>query len=93
MSAGDIKVHLERLELKYDEHLIPNTLDITDCFTDGDEMGELLLDFMTEQDHFHQSLTPDLRASILDLLRNRCSTEKEGRILFDCSLSCLLVYS
>ncbi|KAM9485918.1 histamine N-methyltransferase isoform 2-T3 [Salvelinus alpinus] len=93
LSAGDIKVHLERLGLKYDEHLIPNTMDITDCFTNGDEMGELLLDFMTEQDHFHQSLTPDLRASILDLLRNRCSTEKEGRILFDCSLSCLLVYS
>lgn len=93
LSAGDIKVHLERLELQYDEHLIPNTLDITDCFTTGDEMGELLLDFMTEQDHFHQSLTPDLRASILDLLRNRCSTEKEGRILFDCSMSCLLVYS
>ncbi|XP_055727946.1 histamine N-methyltransferase-like isoform X2 [Salvelinus fontinalis] len=93
LSAGDIKVHLERLGLKYDEHLIPNTMDITDCFTNGDEMGELLLDFMTDQDHFHQSLTPDLRASILDLLRNRCSTEKEGRILFDCSFSCLLVYS
>ncbi|XP_012994564.1 histamine N-methyltransferase [Esox lucius] len=92
-SAGDIKVHLDQLGLKYDEHLIPRTLDITACFTKGDDMGELLLDFMTEQDHFYQSLTPELQAGILDLLRNRCSTEIDGRILFDNSLTCLLVHS
>ncbi|KAL0985703.1 hypothetical protein UPYG_G00160750 [Umbra pygmaea] len=93
LSAGDIKVHLDQLGLKYEEHHLPNTLDITACFTKGDETGELLLDFMTEQDHFYQSLNPDLQAGILDLLRNKCSTEKDGRILFDCSLSCLLVHS
>ncbi|KAJ7995833.1 hypothetical protein DPEC_G00248680 [Dallia pectoralis] len=93
MSAGDIKVHLNQLGLRYEEHLISSTMDITACFTKGDEMGELLLDFMTEQDHFYQSLTPDLQTGILDLLRNKCSTEKNGRILFDNSLCCLLVYS
>uniref|UniRef100_UPI003AAAF6A8 histamine N-methyltransferase-like n=1 Tax=Centroberyx gerrardi TaxID=166262 RepID=UPI003AAAF6A8 len=93
LSAGDIEVHLKSLGLKYEKHAIPNTIDITDCFTQGSELGELLLDFMTEQDHFHSSLTPELRAGILDLLRNKCSTEKDGRILFDCTLSSILVYA
>ncbi|KAG9340809.1 hypothetical protein JZ751_020000, partial [Albula glossodonta] len=93
LSAGDIKALLDAMGLKYEEHSIPNTLDITKCFTEGDEMGELLLDFMTEQNHFHQSLNADLRAGILDLLRNKCSTEKDGKILFDCSLTALLVHA
>ncbi|KAI1898340.1 hypothetical protein AGOR_G00071320 [Albula goreensis] len=93
LSAGDIKALLDAMGLKYEEHSIPNTLDITRCFTEGDEMGELLLDFMTEQNHFHQSLNADLRAGILDLLRNKCSTEKDGKILFDCSLTALLVHA
>ncbi|KAM4609335.1 histamine N-methyltransferase A-like isoform 1-T4 [Polymixia lowei] len=93
LSAGDIKVHLNSLGLRYEEHALPNTIDISDCFIQGSQMGELLLDFMTEQEHFHKSLTPELRAGILDLLRNKCSTEKDGRILFDCTLSCILVYA
>uniref|UniRef100_A0A667YV87 Histamine N-methyltransferase n=1 Tax=Myripristis murdjan TaxID=586833 RepID=A0A667YV87_9TELE len=90
-SAGDIKAHLNSLGLRYEEHVIPNTFDITECFILGSELGELLLDFMTEQDHFHRSLTPELRAGILDLLRNKCSSEKDGKVLFDCSLTCLMV--
>ncbi|KPP60488.1 hypothetical protein Z043_121510 [Scleropages formosus] len=84
-SARDVKCHLEKLGLKYEEHIINNTLDITECFIEEDKTGEVLLDFLTDLDHFHQSLTADLRANILNVLRNKCSTEKNGRILFDSS--------
>ncbi|KAM6985586.1 histamine N-methyltransferase-like isoform 1-T2 [Aplochiton taeniatus] len=92
-SSGDIKVHLDEMGLKYEECIVPNTLDITDCFIQDSEKGELLLDFMTDRDHFRQSFTPEIRAGILDLLRTKCSTEKDGRVLFDCSLSCIFVYA
>ncbi|KAG7464150.1 hypothetical protein MATL_G00184210 [Megalops atlanticus] len=91
LSAGDIRALLQEMGLRYEEHSIPNTLDISDCFLPGHQAGEQLLDFMTEQDHFHQSLTPEVRAGILHLLRNGCSVETEGRVLFDCSLTALLV--
>ncbi|KAJ8352396.1 hypothetical protein SKAU_G00238720 [Synaphobranchus kaupii] len=93
LSAGDIKNCIQELGLKYEEHSLPNTVDITRCFTEGDEMGEKLLDFMTYQVHFHQSLTADIRAGILDLLQNKCSTKKDGRIMFDCTLTALLIYA
>ncbi|XP_064183659.1 histamine N-methyltransferase-like [Anguilla rostrata] len=92
LSAGDIKDRLQELGLKYEEHALHNTVDITMCFDKADEMGEKLLDFMTDQVHFHQSLNADVRAGILDLLQNKCSTKKDGRIMFDCSLTALLVY-
>ncbi|KAK0143734.1 Histamine N-methyltransferase [Merluccius polli] len=93
LSAGDIKVHIDNLGLKYDEFVVPHSYDITDCFNPDSEVGELLLDYMTEQEHFHQSLTPEVRKGILDLLRNKCSTEKDGRVMFNSDLSCILVYA
>ncbi|XP_006636378.1 histamine N-methyltransferase-like [Lepisosteus oculatus] len=91
LSAGDIKIHLENLGLKYEEHEIPNTLDITECFMKGNETGELLLDFMTEKNHFYKTTPPDLREGILELLRNKCSKEKDGRIIFNSNLSALFI--
>ena len=93
LSAGDIRVHLDNLGLKYDEFIVPHTYDITDCFDLDSHAGELLLDFMTEQEHFHRSLTPEIRKGILDLLRSKCSTEKEGRVMFNSTLSCILVHA
>ncbi|KAJ8255291.1 hypothetical protein GJAV_G00203210 [Gymnothorax javanicus] len=93
LSAGEIKTTLQKLGLKYEEYTLPNSCDITMCFNKEDEMGENLLDFMTDQVHFHQSLTADIRAGILDLLQNKCSTKKDGRIMFDCSLTALLIHA
>ncbi|CAL8343169.1 unnamed protein product [Boreogadus saida] len=93
LSAGDVKVHLDNLGLKYEEFVVPHAYDITDCFDLNSQPGELMLDFMTEQEHFHRSLTPEIRNGILDLLRSKCSTEKEGKVMFNSNLSCLLVHA
>ena len=93
LSAGDVKVHLDNLGLKYEEFVVPHAYDITDCFDLNSQPGELMLDFMTEQEHFHRSLTPEIRKGILDLLRSKCSTEKEGKVMFNSNLSCLLVHA
>lgn len=93
LSAGDIKSHLDRSGLRYDEVTAHNSFDITDCFDLDSPLGERLLDSMTAQEHFHRSLTPELRKGILDLLRNKCSTEKDGRVMFNSNLSCMLVHA
>ena len=93
LSSGEIKGHLEKLGLKYEEHMIPNTFDVTNCFTQGSKQGELLLDFMTDTDNFQQNFSEEVKAGMLDLIKNKCSIQKDGRVLFDCTLSCLLVFA
>ncbi|XP_056144905.1 LOW QUALITY PROTEIN: histamine N-methyltransferase-like [Lampris incognitus] len=89
-SAGDIKVHLNALGLRYEEHIGHSTVDISVCFIPE---GELLLDFMADQENFPQSFIPELREGILDLPKNKCSTMKDGRVLFDCSLTRFLIHA
>ena len=56
-------------------------------------MGQKLLDFFTHQVNFYQSLNADIRAGILDLLQNKCSSKKDGKILYDCTMTVLLIYA
>ncbi|XP_072541464.1 histamine N-methyltransferase-like [Salminus brasiliensis] len=93
LSAGDIKVQLDALGLRYEELVVRNTLDITDCFTEGNKDGQMLLDFMTDREDFHSSFSIEVRTSMLELLKNECSTTTDGRVLFNCSLSALLVHA
>ncbi|XP_070694290.1 histamine N-methyltransferase A-like [Pempheris klunzingeri] len=92
-SSADVIACLEKQGLKYEEHAVPNSFDITECFDPSSQTGAQLLDFMTASEHFQQSFTPEIRAGILDLLRNKCSTIKDGMVLFNSDISCLLVHA
>ncbi|XP_058479210.1 histamine N-methyltransferase A-like [Solea solea] len=92
-SSAEVIACLKSQGLKYEEHIIHNTFDITECFDPSSTTGGRLLNFMTAKDDFHQSFTPEIRAGILDLLRNKCSTEKDGRVFFNSDLSCILVHA
>ncbi|TWW80588.1 histamine N-methyltransferase A-like [Takifugu flavidus] len=90
-SSKQVIASLNSLGLKFEEHAIPNCFDVTECADPGSTKGRRLLNFLTARDDFHQSFTPEIRAEILDFLKNKCSTEKDGRVMFDATLSCLLV--
>lgn len=92
-SSAEVVAYLKSQGLKYEEHSIPNTFDITDCFDPSSQTGGRLLDFLTAKNHFYQSFTPEIRAGILDLLRNKCSVEKDGKVFFNSNLSCILVHA
>ncbi|XP_078117694.1 histamine N-methyltransferase-like [Sander vitreus] len=92
-SSGEVIACLKSQGLKYEEHVIPNTFDITECFNPSSQTGQCLLNFFTVKDNFYQSFTPEIRAGMLDLLRNKCSTEKDGRVFFNNNVSCILVYA
>ncbi|XP_029315318.1 histamine N-methyltransferase-like [Cottoperca gobio] len=92
-SAGEVIACLKSQGLKYEEHDIPNFFDISECFNPSSKTGERLLSFMTAKDHFSQSFTPEIRAGMLDFLRNNSNVEKDGRVLFNSNVSCILVYA
>lgn len=92
-SSGDVISCLKSMGLKYEEHDIPNSFDITECFNPSSQTGTCLLNFLTAKEQFYQSFTPEIRAGILDLLRNKCSTEEDGRIIFNSNLSCIVIYA
>ncbi|XP_027691414.1 histamine N-methyltransferase [Vombatus ursinus] len=91
VSSSDITRTLETLEIKYECFDLLSTMDISDCFIEGNENGELLLDFLTETCHFSKTAPPDLKAEIIeDLQRPGFSIKERGKILFHNHLSFIL---
>lgn len=92
VTAGDIKSFLDSKSVSYQSYELPSEMDITECFTEGDEKGELLLDFLTEVLDFSKTASPDLKAGVLELLRHPdCSVESEGRVIFNNNLGVIVL--
>ncbi|XP_054643508.1 histamine N-methyltransferase-like isoform X1 [Dunckerocampus dactyliophorus] len=92
-SSSDVLASLKSLGLKYEERFIPYSYDVTECFDPNSKTGQHLISFMTGRENFYQSFTPQVRADILNLLRSKCSTEKEGKVFFNSEMSCVFVYT
>ncbi|KAI4875460.1 hypothetical protein NFI96_011983, partial [Prochilodus magdalenae] len=92
VTTGDVKSFLDAEGIPYQKYTMPSQMDITECFTPGDEKGELLLDFLTEVLDFSKSASPELRAGVLELLRHPdCSKEVEGRVIFNNNLEAIVL--
>lgn len=92
VTTGDIKPILDSKGLRYQSYELPSLMDITECFSAGNEKGELLLDFLTEVLDFSGTASPELRAGVLDLLRHPdCSSHTDGKVLFNNNLEVLVV--
>ncbi|XP_060786484.1 histamine N-methyltransferase-like isoform X2 [Neoarius graeffei] len=92
ITTGDIRNFLDAKGIPYQSHTLPSQLDITECFTAGDEKGELLLDFLTEVMEFSKTASPELKAGVLELLKHPdCSREVDGRIIFNNNLEALVL--
>ncbi|XP_068614418.1 histamine N-methyltransferase-like [Brachionichthys hirsutus] len=92
-SSAEVTACLTSQGLEYEEHDVPNTFDITECFEPTSETGQRLLNYMTAKEDFSQFATPETRAGILDLLKAKCSTEKGGRVMFKAKMSCIIVHA
>uniref|UniRef100_A0A8C6UPU4 Histamine N-methyltransferase n=1 Tax=Neogobius melanostomus TaxID=47308 RepID=A0A8C6UPU4_9GOBI len=91
--TGQVKPCLDKLGLKYDEHRIHNEFDISECFDPKSKLGRDLLNFMTGKDDFYTGFTPETQKAILDLLKDKCSTQKDGKTMFNGTLDCILVHA
>ncbi|NXT88774.1 HNMT methyltransferase, partial [Anhinga rufa] len=92
VSSADIKKILDSARLKYQFHELPSYMDITSCFIEGNEDGELLLDFLTETCEFSKTAPPELKRQVMEELRKpECSEEREGKVLFNNNLSVIVI--
>lgn len=92
MTTGDIQSFLDSKGVRYQSFELPSQMDITECFTQGDENGELLLDFLTEVLDFSKTAPPELRAGVMGLLRHPdCSVESNGRVMFNNNLRAIIL--
>lgn len=92
VTTGDIKSFLESNGVSYQSYTLPSQMDITECFTEGDEKGELLLDFLTEVLSFSKTASPELKAGVMDLLRHPdCSVESNGKVVFNNNLEVIVI--
>ncbi|XP_037858084.1 histamine N-methyltransferase isoform X1 [Chlorocebus sabaeus] len=92
VTSDDLTQMLDSLGLKYECYDLLSTLDISDCFTDGNETADLLWDFLTETCNFNATAPPDLKAELVkDLQEPEFSTKKEGKVLFNNNLSFIVI--
>ncbi|XP_059962797.1 histamine N-methyltransferase [Mesoplodon densirostris] len=92
ITSSDLMQMLDKLGIKYECYDYLSTMDISDCFIDGNENGDLLWDFLTETFNFSTTAPPDLKAEIMkDLQEPEFSVKKEGKVLFNNSLSFIVV--
>ncbi|XP_056290737.1 histamine N-methyltransferase-like [Pseudoliparis swirei] len=92
VTTGDLKSLLDSKGVSYQSYELPSQMDITECFTEGDEKGELLLDFLTEVLDFSKTASSELKAGVLELLRHPdCSVESNGKVIFNNNLGMIVV--
>ncbi|XP_063789793.1 histamine N-methyltransferase [Pseudophryne corroboree] len=92
VTAGHVADILSAMGVKYQRYDLESDMDITECFLEGDQNGELLLDFLTETCEFNKNAPPELRDEIMhDLKSPGCSSIKHGKIIFNNNLSVIVV--
>ncbi|XP_018537518.1 histamine N-methyltransferase-like isoform X1 [Lates calcarifer] len=92
VTTGDIKSFLDSRGVSYQSYELLSQMDITECFTEGDEKGELLLDFLTEVLDFSKTASPELKAGVMELLRHPdCSVESNGKVIFNNNLGVIVI--
>uniref|UniRef100_UPI00398EB50E histamine N-methyltransferase-like n=1 Tax=Pristiophorus japonicus TaxID=55135 RepID=UPI00398EB50E len=88
----DVRKILDDVRMKYKIYELSSDLDITECFIEGNENGELLLDFLTQIINFRKTAPADLKAEVLQYLRQpQCSREENGTIMFNNNMQVIVV--
>uniref|UniRef100_UPI00398E6798 histamine N-methyltransferase-like isoform X1 n=1 Tax=Pristiophorus japonicus TaxID=55135 RepID=UPI00398E6798 len=88
----DVRKMLDDVRMKYKIYELSSDLDITECFIEGNENGELLLDFLTQIINFRKTAPADLKAEVLQYLRQpQCSREENGKIMFNNNMQVIVV--
>ncbi|XP_043930901.1 histamine N-methyltransferase-like isoform X2 [Protopterus annectens] len=92
ITSRDVKEAVDRMGLKCQHYDLPSIMDITECFIDGNEEGELLVDFLTETLHFSKTAPPSFKSELMEYLKQpECSTRRDDKIVFNNTLGAIVV--
>ncbi|KAI1237371.1 hypothetical protein IHE44_0014636 [Lamprotornis superbus] len=94
ITCGGITEVLRRLGAQHRVYELPSGWDITECFTEGDALGGLMMDFLTGTKNFLGTAPAALRRRLRDALcQPECSSTRDGRVIFSNNLSMIVVES
>ncbi|XP_032084715.1 histamine N-methyltransferase [Thamnophis elegans] len=92
ISSVDVEEMLDGSGLKYQTYELPSDMDITDCFTEGNKTGELLLDFLTETYNFSKTAPLDLKNELTEDLKKPEYSERRGdKYFFNNTLTAIMI--
>ncbi|NWS83656.1 HNMTL methyltransferase, partial [Toxostoma redivivum] len=94
ITCSGITEVLRRLGAQHRVYELPSGWDITECFTEGDPLGGLMMDFLTGTKNFLGTAPAALRRRLRDALcQPECSSTRDGRVIFSNNLSMIVVES
>lgn len=92
VTTADIRGALDSAGVEYRSYQLTSQMDISECFVDGDENGDMLLDFLTEVADFNRTASPQLKAGVMEMLRHPdCSVEVDGKIVFNNNIEAIVL--
>ncbi|XP_068187426.1 histamine N-methyltransferase-like isoform X2 [Antennarius striatus] len=92
LSSGDIKIFLDSKGVSYRSYYLPNEVDITKCFIEGDEEGELMIDFLTDVLDFSKTASPELKAGVMEFLGcPEFSVKSSGKVLLNANYEMIVI--
>ncbi|XP_030065212.1 histamine N-methyltransferase [Microcaecilia unicolor] len=92
ITSSDLKNMFDEARIKYTYYELPSEMDITECFVEESATGKLLMDFLTETCNFDKTAPPDLKAEIMEALKQpECSVIRDGKIIFNNTLTAFLL--
>ncbi|XP_038645861.1 histamine N-methyltransferase-like [Scyliorhinus canicula] len=87
----DVQKVLDELRMKYQICKLSFGMDVTECFIEGNENGEHLLDFITHIAHFKKSVSADQKDAVLQQIRQpQFIKEENGQIILN-RIMCAIV--
>ncbi|XP_068187427.1 histamine N-methyltransferase-like [Antennarius striatus] len=91
-STGDIKRFLDSKGVSYRSYDVPDQIDITKCFIEGDEEGEMMIDFLTQVLDFSKTASPELRAGVMEFFHcSEFSVESSGKVLMNANYELIIL--
>ncbi|XP_068186769.1 histamine N-methyltransferase-like [Antennarius striatus] len=91
LTIDDVKSYLDLEGLSYETYILPRQVDITQCFIEGDENGDLVLDFLVHAIHFSKSVSSELKTEFMEFLRTECCDEANGKVLYNSDFEMIVI--
>ncbi|KAM4626788.1 histamine N-methyltransferase B-like [Discoglossus pictus] len=92
ISSAEIIDILDSQGMKYESYDIESNVDITKCFINGNENGQIIMNMLTETCNFNETAPTHLKEFANELLQSsKYSVKRDGKTLLNTNLSVIVV--
>ncbi|KAM4626787.1 histamine N-methyltransferase B-like [Discoglossus pictus] len=92
ISSAEIIDILDSQGMKYESYDIESNVDITKCFINGNENGQIIMNMLTETCNFNETAPTQLKEFANELLQSsKYSVKRDGKTLLNTNLSVIVV--